>query len=363
MIRVAVISSFHRPCGVGDVAERLARALPAGCCATLIDVPEQDRPREWRRVIQQLDGHDVVHIHYEYGLFHVVKPLRNRFAALLRRIQAPTVVTLHDTLPRLVPRWPRWHAVGDGVRDLAYLPFFPWWESAQYRRADHWIAHARPIYDVASTFLPASGLSLLPLPVPPVTRYWRWSSSNPPSIVTPGFIKPHKGYELLVEVLKRLPGWSWVMAGGPQDDRDRRFVLELKQRIEDAGLNDRVRLTGFCPDLEVEAQLARATLAVLPFHRAAASSSLAWAIACTTPVVAADLPAFAEVAGEGAGIELVGGRDADRWARRLAELVADHDRLRRLSAASRRYAADRDDEAIAAACADLYATLTESGGR
>ena len=290
VIRVAIVASFRRPCGIGDVAERLARALPAGCRSTLIDLPERDHPDEWRQTGRRCQGHEAVHIHYEYGLFHVVKPLRNRLAALLGRINAPTVVTLHDALPRLEPRWPHWRTLGDGVRDLAYLPFFSWWEAAQYRRADHWIAHTREVYARAAAAIPAHRLSLLPLPVPPVTRSWQWSPSDPPKIVTPGFIKRHKGYEILVEVLERLSGWTWVVAGGPQDESDRLFVIELKKSIEDAGLSDRVRFTGYCSEADVEAELARATLAVLPFHRAAASSSLAWAIACGTPVIAADLP-------------------------------------------------------------------------
>ena len=363
MIRVAIVASFRCPCGIGDVAERLARALPAGCRSTLIDLPERDHPDEWRQTGRRCQGHEAVHIHYEYGLFHVVKPLRNRLAALLGRINAPTVVTLHDTLPRLEPRWPHWRTLGDGVRDLAYLPFFSWWEAAQYRRADHWIAHTREVYARAAATIPAHRLSLLPLPVPPVTRSWQWSPSDPPKIVTPGFIKRHKGYEILVEVLERLSGWNWVVAGGPQDESDRLFVIELKKSIEDAGLSDRVRFTGYCSEADVEAELARATLAVLPFHRAAASSSLAWAIACGTPVIAADLPAFREVADSGAGIELVDGRDADLWARRFAELAGDHDRLRELSASSRTYAEGRDDEAIAAAHADLYADLAASAVR
>lgn len=360
MIRVAIAASFDRPCGVGDLAGRLARALPLDFEPTLVDLPLTDRSPEWRRAAQALDGHDIVHVHYEYSLFHVVKPLRNRFADLLSRITAPTVVTLHDALPRLDPRWPHWRTVGDGVRDLGYLAFFPWWEAAQYRRADHLIAHSRPVHERAAGLVAHDRLSLVPLPVPTVSRSWRWSPSGPPVIVSPGFVKPHKGYELLVEVLERLPGWRWVVAGGPQDEQDRRYVAGLQQHIDDSGIGHRVRLTGFCPETDVESELARATLAVLPFHRAAASSSLAWAVACATPVVAADLPAFADVAGEGAGIDLVAGWDADRWAGRLAELAGDRGKLERLSEASRRYSEDRTDSIVSAAHAELYQGLVGS---
>lgn len=359
MTRVAVVASFNRPCGIGDVAARLARALPSDCSPTLVELPEEDRPNEWRRVIRRVRGHDVVHIHYEYSLFHAVKPLRNRFGRLLGRIGTPVVVTLHDTLPGLEPRWPHWRTIGDGIRDLGYLPFFRWWGPAQYRRADRWIAHSRPVYEKAEVLVDPGTVSLLPLPVPPASRSWRWSPSDQLTIVSPGFVKPHKGYELLVEVLERLPGWNWVVAGGSQDDRDRRFVIELKRRVADAGLSQRVRFTGYCPEADVESELARATMAVLPFHRAAASSSLGWAVACETPVVAADLPAFAEVAEDGAGVDLIAGRDADRWADRLAELAGDHDRLGRLATASRRYSADRSDAAVAAAHAEIFRELAK----
>ncbi len=363
MIRVAIAASFGPPCGIGDVARRLAQVLPTGFRATLVDLPTEDRPVEWRRVVRQLREHDIVHIHYEYSLFHVVKPLRNRFSDLLHRVGAPTVVTLHESLPVLEPRWPHWNGIGDGVRDFGYLPFFRWWESAQYRRADHWIAHARPIVEKAAGFVDSHRLTLLPLPVPAVSRSWRLPSSGEPVIVSPGFVKPHKGYELMVEVLERLPGWRWVVAGGPQDERDQGYVVELKRIIDEAGLSPRVRFTGFRPVADVESELARATIAVLPFHRVAASSSLAWAIACATPVVAADLSAFSELHADGAGIDLVAGRDADRWADRLVKLAADHHRLGELSAASRRYSASRGDSAIAAAHAAVYAGLAGSTAR
>jgi glycosyltransferase involved in cell wall biosynthesis len=112
-----------------------------------------------------------------------------------------------------------------------------------------------------------------------------------------------------------------------------------------------------CAAAEVESEIAGATLAVLPFHRAAASASLSWAIACATPVAAAKLPSISELAEAGAGVVLVDGRDADVWARSLAELAADGDRLRRLSAASHRYAASHVDAVVAARHASLYAGL------
>ncbi len=363
MIRVAILAPVDRPCGVGDVAARLARALPAGFQPTMIDLPSSAHRRDWRRASRLAGGHDVVHVHYEYGLFRVVKPLRNRLASLLDGIGSPTVVSLHGSLPDLAPRWPVWRGLGDAARDLAYLPFFARWEAAQYRRARHFIAHARPVHERAARFVPADRLSLLPLPVPRVASRWQGPPADGPLIVTPGFVKPDKGYELLVEVLRRLPGWRWVIAGGPQDDRDRRHLEELRQAVDGAGLAGRIRVTGYRPAAEVEAEFAGATMAVLPFHRAAASASLVWAIACATPVVAADLPSCVEVAQEGAGVELVEGRDADVWARSLAELAADVEQLRRLSAASQRYAAGHDDAAVAARHASLYAGLVGGPAR
>jgi glycosyltransferase involved in cell wall biosynthesis len=363
VIRVAVLASVDRPCGVGDVAIRLAQALPEGFQPTLIPLPVRARRSDWRRVRRLAGDHDLVHVHYEYSLFHVVKPLRNRLASLLGGIGYRTVVSLHGALPRLDPRWPGRRAARDAMRDLAYLPFFAGWEAVQYRRARHWIAYARPVHDRAERFLPARRLSLLPLPVPHASSRWQPSPSDGPLIVTPGFIKRDKGYELLIEVLGRLPEWRWVMAGGAQGENDRRYLEELRRTIHDAGLAGRVHISGYRPQAEVESQLARATIAVLPYHFAAASASLAWAIACGTPVLAADLPSFAEVAGDGAGVELVDGRDPDRWARALAALAADEARLRRLSAASHEYAARHDDAAVAAQHASLYAGLIGSAPR
>lgn len=363
MIRVAVLAPLDRACGVGDFAARLARGLPASCEPILIDLPREPTRAAWRDASRLAAGHDVVHVHFEYGLFHVVKPLRNRLATLLGGVGARTVVSLHGAVPELRPRWPGWRSVRDAARDLAYAPFFACWEGAQYRRARHWIAYARPVYERAARFLPAGRLSLLPHPVPEVTSTWRLSPAAGPCLVTPGFVKPEKGYELLVEALSRLPGWRWVVAGGPQDERDRRYLADLEARIDAAGLTTRVRITGYRRAAEVDAELAAATVAAFPYRTATASGSLAWAVACGTPVVASRLPSFAEVAEAGAGVELLDRADVSAWVERLAALAGDAGRLERLSGASLRYAAHHGYPAVASRHAEIYAGLLDRGAR
>ncbi len=350
-------SPVGRQCGVGDVASRLARALPAEFEPTLVDLPTRASRGEWCQVNRLARSCDVVHVHFENGLFQVLRPLRNRLGTLLAGIGDRTIVSLHGPLPELVPRWPRWRTPRDLVRDLAYFPFFARWEKAQYRRARHWVTHTRVAHERARRTLPRDRLSLLPLPVPQVADRWRYAPAEPLQITTPGFVKPNKGYELLLEVLGRLPTWRWVIAGGPQDDRDRLYLDQLRQAIEHAGLGSRIEITGYRPAVEVERELARATVVVLPFHTTTASASLAWAVGCGAPVVAARLRPFVEVAEAGAGVELVEGRDPDTWTRCLTRLAAEPSSLELLSARNLRYAQGHGDETTAGRYADLYAGL------
>lgn len=107
-----------------------------------------------------------------------------------------------------------------------------------------------------------------------------------------------KGQTVLIDALARLAaapgapsGWTAILAGDAQGRET--YVAELKTRIANAGLSDRVRLVGHCAD--VAAALALADVAVVAsiepeaFGRAAVEAQ-----AAGVPVVATNLGAVPE---------------------------------------------------------------------
>jgi glycosyltransferase involved in cell wall biosynthesis len=348
---------------VGDFAQDLASVYPFDIEVLWIDFPARDSRAAWRRAARAAEGLDVVHVHYEYGLFRTVKPYRNRYAAFLGRLRPPVVVTLHGPLPRLVPRWRSGRRrVADLVRDLAYLPFFARWDRILDRGVVDWIVHSRSLCDQMETVVGAERCTYLPHPIPEVERIWQPGTREGLVMVTPGFVKPHKGYEELSQLLAADRSWSWIIAGGAQDRRDEEYVRRLQEALAAGGLGDRVRITGYLDRPEMEAKMCGAHLALFPYTDVFGSGSVAWAIGCGMPVVTTDLPEFRSMRSRGAGIELLPVEENDRWAKIIHGLWREPKRLEELARKNREYAATHGFADCAVAHAEIFSRVAREAG-
>lgn len=109
-----------------------------------------------------------------------------------------------------------------------------------------------------------------------------------------GFIHSRKGYELMVETMPKLPQEvKVVFAGGPSPGNEE-FVLELLQLAKDLGVSDRLRITGYLSQQELDCYSIATDLAVCPFKSFSASGSLSNWIAVARPILAYNLPQIAE---------------------------------------------------------------------
>lgn len=341
-IRLGIAIRRKGACGIRDYAERLAAALPEAE-TVWIDTGACHSARDWRRAAQGAAGLDVVHAHYEYQLFGRVSPFRNLFAAFLRGLPAPCVVTLHDALPRL------WRGARSALRGGAanvlrqafYAPFLAArWERRQYRRAAGAVAHNAGIARRARQVLGYHRVLLTPHPVPRCAVQWA-PGRRPPAesrLVTPGFIKEHKGYDEALPMFSAQPGWTWVLAGGPQDGKDREYLDRLEAKIAERGLASRVRITGYLPAEEMERVTAECDAALFPFRRVTGSGTLALAQGLGMPILATGRPALKDLREEGAGLVLLDPSDPRRWLQAAASLLGDPAALRSCAARNREFA-------------------------
>jgi glycosyltransferase involved in cell wall biosynthesis len=333
MIRVAVIAPDNARCGISDYVALHLERFPDDIEPVLMAMPGANRSRgEWRELAQRANACDLVHVHFECGLFAPVKAWRNRYLDFMQALLRPRLVTLHDAFPRLEPRWrrARFWQLGDLARDLACLPLFSGWDRRHYRQADHYLVHTEALRALIEPQVGAERVSLLPMPLPEVGRHWQGHTEGPPRLITPGFIKPHKGYERLLAAMAEHQAWQWTLAGGPQDAIDTAHIERLQAEIRAMGLHERIRITGHLTRAEMEASLADATLAVFPFRHTAGSSSIAWAMAVGLPVLATALPSIQRLVESGAGIVTLPDDEA-QWSDWLDELLSDQERLQALS--------------------------------
>ncbi len=166
-----------------------------------------------------------------------------------------------------------------------------------------------------------------------------------------GFQTPMKRTDVVISTLAapELEGVH-LMVGGEVAP-----ILELEKRAVEAGVADRVHFLGFLPFDEFSAAIAAADVCLNLRYPAAGetSASLLRILAIGRPAVVSDYAQSADLPEEGVIKVPVGEGESAVLAARLAELLADPERLRRLGAAARRHVAERHrPEAAARAVVD-----------
>jgi glycosyltransferase involved in cell wall biosynthesis len=152
-----------------------------------------------------------------------------------------------------------------------------------------------------------------------------------------GTLQPRKNFEGLVEAFGRMlsdhigdptfAGLNLVIAGGKGW-----MYEEMLACIERSALADRVRFVGFVDDTDLPALYSLAEVFAFPSRYEGFGLPVLEAMACGTPVVAADNSSLPEVVGE-AGL-LVDERDPDALAAALARLLTDKGLRQGLAAAA-----------------------------
>jgi len=137
---------------------------------------------------------------------------------------------------------------------------------ARYVTEHHWVAHAA-----------VAPPGVEPAPVS--------AGSDPPLLVHLAALLPNKDQLGVVSALARLPDLPWQARLAGPTDRDPVYALRVRHELRDAGLSDRVRVTGTMPR---EAAWAGADLALLPSHVESFGMVVAEALARGVPAVVAE---------------------------------------------------------------------------
>jgi hypothetical protein len=180
-------------------------------------------------------------------------------------------------------------------------------------------------------------------------------------LVTPGFVKEHKGYREAPPLLAARPDWHWWLAGGPQDARDARFLASLRAEAARLGVDARLHVTGYLSEARLEALAVRARLALFPFRSVTGSGSVNWAAGLGLPIAAADLPPLRRMHDDGAGLRLLPSGNPGAWEGLLAELLARDDDLAQLAQANTVYARAYSYERFGAFMAGVFSAAAGTG--
>lgn len=147
-----------------------------------------------------------------------------------------------------------------------------------------------------------------------------------------GRFVPEKGLLTLLKAAAKVNGLSWTLVfigGGPIEP-------ELRRRVDELGLKDRVQFVGFIPHEEVAASIAALDVLVLPSETQANWKEqfgrvLLEAMACGTAVLGSDSGEIPTLIRETGGGLVFRERDATDLAEQLAKLVRSADLRQTLS--------------------------------
>jgi glycosyltransferase involved in cell wall biosynthesis len=159
------------------------------------------------------------------------------------------------------------------------------------------------------------------------------SSGGPIQLLSVGAIVPRKACDLLVRSLARLKYRDWRLSIVGPTDRSPEALAAVDAAIRDAGLGERIEITGSLDEKQLAEQYASADAFVIASLYEGYGMVLAEAMARGLPVVCTTGGAAAETVPDGAGIKVP---PADEAALTLAlqRVLDDTDLRRRMADAS-----------------------------
>lgn len=176
-----------------------------------------------------------------------------------------------------------------------------------------------------------------------------------------GRVRSQKGVDLLIEaalkVLPDFPDFSVVVVGEITSDQVN-FVNKLKQKIESAGLMNRVVFTGKLPFEQIPAFFRAMSIVTALSRTEGFGLTVLEAMSCGVPVIATRAGAWPDIIEDGVDGYLIDIGDANTLETRLRTLMMDEKRRQTMGENSRRkvvteYTVEREAEALL----DYYRSL------
>jgi glycosyltransferase involved in cell wall biosynthesis len=162
-------------------------------------------------------------------------------------------------------------------------------------------------------------------------------TSGPPRLLSVGSVTARKGYDTLIAALAQIADLEWESRIAGSTERDDAALKIVREAIANAGLGDRVTLTGSLSDEALAVEYDGARLFVLPSHFEGYGMAFAEALARGLPIVACAGSAVTTTVPADAGL-LVPPGDATALAGALRKLLTDPTEFGRRADAAWRHA-------------------------
>jgi glycosyltransferase involved in cell wall biosynthesis len=329
-MKVAMLTTTGEGCGIAAYSRALVAALREFVEVQVepIQVGRQP-PEHYREQAARLNAAEVVHVQHEHSFWGGILPNRSAFWTLRYLIEKPFVITAHTTLSlaemlrvkeerRPLRRLAKQLLLlRRGYRDSVEIaPFVTRGECIVHteagrralieRGADPQHLHVIPA-GVPDVFKDEggrmkdeeNGQALHPSSFilhPSEAFRERFALGDRRILSLFGYIAPNKGYELTLRILPELPpDVALVIAGGPRTAEMEPYAQSVRKLIAEAGLQERVVITGFLTEEEIAGAMAASEVVLAPHTQATGSYSIMVPLSYGRPIVASDLDCFKEI--------------------------------------------------------------------
>lgn len=323
-------------------------------------------PRYWYRLGRRASKvADVVHIQFEYGSFGDIRGmfLGSMFPVFAMAVDVPIVATLHNFRDRRVDV-----SLTEPDSVVRFLAEHATWfvDRSLVSQVDFFIPLMNSEVDLLQRHgVPADRIEHIPL-VSETDPEFRDSTEckrelglEGKSVITAfGWVRRSKGYDRVVEVLDELPEDAvFLVAGGTRTDAQEGYLNDLQALVDERGLNDRVRFTGYVGRDEHPKIMNATDVMVFPYRDNRASDALARALSYHLPVVASDNEEFSAIEDEWSCVRTVS--DDRELADSLATLLQDSNEKERLQSRAETYAAEMNWGTVAERTIEIYGDVID----
>lgn len=340
-MQVIFISPWKIECGVTEYAQALKKELDALADVQMIRVPTTRDRKVLLALAGQINKGDIAHIHFSqdfYGSWRYPLILHS-FMFFLKHIRIPVVITVHDLTYDLSFLKINGMSLKRIFYNTVIVPFINWTPYGRFLcgrfldAADQIIVHVNADkLSLQSLNIDAQKISLLYPGVPDI------QTPNNESIREElglkgrrlisifGFIRPHKGYETVITIMRQLPeDVVLIIAGGLRDEGYSLYLAKLEALISSLGLQDRVKITGYLDNDRILSVLSASEVILLPYILPrAASYALSYAIAARRPVITSNTTFFSEIEQKYSAIKTFKITDPQAIARIISEALDCH---------------------------------------
>ena len=292
---VGFLTSWNDRCGIAEYSRHLVDALRERVGVEVVPATFLRSPRSvYSAMGSALNLWEVAHVQHSYAFFGGMHPLRSGWGALAGALSRPMLLTVHelDTTATGAYRLPP-------AVEVAYKRSFN--RSVFLHRAvGGWIVHAAALRDaLVELGAPEERVLYRPLPMSPpparvpnaagIRKSLRLEGKR--VLVILGFLSRRKGYDLALQALRSLPPEYVLVAAGGEHASDQSGTAEwLRGEATRAGVEDRLRVTGYLAEEALDDITALADVILAPFRGMSASASLVYSLARRKAVIASDLP-------------------------------------------------------------------------